>query len=95
MGLTVLGHKSSYYDTQLGMSAFFAHSSFMPCTECGTSVAVGERDEHVCNPERLLDYRMFQLREEVARFDAGLRGFLESAHGRFAQWLAERERPKE
>jgi hypothetical protein len=77
------------------MSAYFAHPRYMPCTECGTSVAAAERDEHVCDPERLLDYRMFQLREEVAAFDTGLRGFLESAHGRFAQWLAERERPSE
>jgi hypothetical protein len=35
---------------------------------------------------------MFQLREEVAGFEDGLRGYLDSAHGRFAQWLAERER---
>jgi hypothetical protein len=77
------------------MSAFFAHASFMPCTECGISVASAERDEHVCDPERLLDYRMFQLREEVAGLEVGLRGFLDSPHGRFAQWLAERERPTE
>jgi hypothetical protein len=77
------------------MSAFFAHYSFMPCTECGTSVAAAERDEHVCEPERLLDYRMFHLREEVTGFENGLRLFLDSAHGRFAQWLAERERREE
>jgi hypothetical protein len=77
------------------MSTFFAHSSFMPCAECGTSVAAAERDEHVCDSERLLDYRMFQLREEVAGLEVGLGLFLESAHGRFAQWLAERERPKQ
>jgi hypothetical protein len=77
------------------MSAFFAHSSFMPCTECGSSVAAAERDEHVCDPERLLDFRMFQLRDEVAGLEVGFRGFLDSAQGRFEQWLAERERPKE
>jgi hypothetical protein len=74
------------------MSAFFAYSSYMPCTECGTSVAAAERDEHVCDPERLLDYRMFQLRDEVAGFYDRLREYLDSAHGRFEQWLAERER---
>jgi len=73
------------------MSSFFA-SRHMPCTECGASVDASERGEHVCDPERLLDYRMFQLRDEVAGFDEGLRGFLESPLGRFAQWLAERER---
>lgn len=74
------------------MSAFFANSSYMPCTECGTSVAAAERDQHVCEPERLLDYRMFQLRDEVGGFEDRLREYLHSAHGRFAQWLAERER---
>lgn len=74
------------------MSAFFASSSHMPCADCGASVRVAVRDEHVCDPERRLDFRMFQLRDEIADFEEGLRGFLESAHGRFAQWLAERER---
>jgi hypothetical protein len=74
------------------MSAFYASSSHMPCTECGVSVRVTASDQHVCDPERRLDYRMIQLREEVAGFEESLRGFLESAHGRFAQWLAERER---
>jgi hypothetical protein len=74
------------------MSAFFAHSRYMPCTACGTSVAVAERDEHVCDRERLLDYQMFQLREEVACLEDGLHRYLDSPDGRFAQWLAERER---
>ena len=74
------------------MSAFFAYSSYMPCTECGTSVAAAERDQHTCDPERVLDYRMFQLREEIGAFEDRLREYFHSAHGRFAQWLAERER---
>jgi hypothetical protein len=74
------------------MSAFFAYSRYMPCSECGTSVAAAERDKHVCDPEQLLDYRMFQLREELAGFEDGLREYLASAQGRFAQWLAERDR---
>jgi hypothetical protein len=77
------------------MSAFFAYPSYMPCTECGTSVAAAERDDHVCDPEQVLDYRMFQLREEVAGFEVSLREYLDSAHGRFAEWLAERERRKQ
>ena len=74
------------------MSAFFAYSSHMPCTECGVSVAVVKREEHVCDPEHVLDYRMFQLRDEVASFEDRLREYLLSAQGRFAQRLAERER---
>jgi len=64
----------------------------MPCTECGASVAVAVQNRHVCDPERLLDYRMFQLRDEVVGLEDGLRGYLDSPHGLFAQWLAERER---
>ena len=74
------------------MSAFFASSHFMPCTECGASVSVAARDEHSCDPERKLDYVMFQLREEVASFDEVLHEYLGSAKGRFAQWVAERDR---
>jgi hypothetical protein len=74
------------------MSAFFASSRYMPCTECGASVSVAGRDEHVCDPERKLDYLMFQLREEVASFDEVLREYLGSTKGRFAQWVAARDR---
>jgi hypothetical protein len=74
------------------MSAFFAHSQYMPCTECGSSVAAAERDEHVCDRERVLDYRMFQLREEIAGFEDAVRRYLDSAYGRFEQWLAARQR---
>ena len=74
------------------MSAFFAHSRYMPCNECGTSVAASDRDGHVCDPEQVLNYRMFHLRDEIARFEGVLREYLDSAHGRFAQFLAERGR---
>ena len=74
------------------MSAFFASSRYMPCTECGASVSVAAQADHVCDPERKLDYLMFQLREEVASFDEVLREYLGSAKGRFAQWVAARDR---
>jgi hypothetical protein len=73
------------------MSSFFI-SQHMPCAECGASVRSGERERHTCDPERRLEYRIFQLRGEVATFDDGLSDFLDSPQGRFAQWLAERER---
>lgn len=74
------------------MSSAFAHSQYMPCVECGASVAAGDWDSHVCDPDRLLDYTVFQLRGEIAGFEGELWGFLDSPHGRFAQWLAERQR---
>ena len=76
------------------MSSAFAHSHYMPCAECVASLATDERAEHACDPERRLEYRLFQLRAEVAGFEDGLRGYLDSPQGRFAQWLAERDRRK-
>jgi hypothetical protein len=73
------------------MSSFFT-SQHMPCADCGASVHASERDRHKCDPERRLEYRLFQLRGEVAAFDDSLGSYLDSPHGRFAQWLAERER---
>jgi hypothetical protein len=70
----------------------FAHSSYMPCPECGASVAAGEMDEHSCDPERHVEYQLFQLRGEMIGFDVALSDWLDSPHGRFAQWLAERGR---
>jgi len=74
------------------MSRHFAHSSHMPCPECGASVAAGELDEHTCDPDRQVEYQLFQLRAEVASFDEALADYLDSPQGRFAQWLAEHHR---
>jgi hypothetical protein len=70
----------------------FANSSHVPCPDCGASVATDGQDDHVCDPERLLDFRMFQLRDEVKAFEGLVREYLDSPHGRFEQWCAERER---
>jgi hypothetical protein len=75
------------------MSTFFA-SHHMPCDECGASVHIGQVEEHECDPVRVLEYRLFQLKDEVAGFDAGLSDYLGSPQGRFAQWIAERERSR-
>jgi hypothetical protein len=70
------------------MLSSFAHSQYMPCADCGASVASADSAAHVCDPERLLEYQLFQLHDEIAGFDDGLRSYLASPHGRFAQWLA-------
>jgi hypothetical protein len=75
------------------MSSFFT-SHHMPCSECGASVPEPEREDHSCDPARQVEFRLVQLREEVAGFDASLGDYLESPQGRFAQWLAERERKR-
>lgn len=66
-------------------------SRFMPCVECGASIDRRSAVRHACDPERLLDYRMFVLREEIAAMQAGFLHFLETPLGRFERWLAARE----
>jgi len=70
----------------------FPHPRHMPCTDCGASIAFTESNEHVCDAERLLDFRLFELRDEIAAFDSELTFWLGSAEGRFAVWLAEQTR---
>jgi hypothetical protein len=66
--------------------------AYMPCEECGASVPLGGTDEHVCSEQRRLDYRVFHLRGELAAFEDELAAYLESPHGVFERWYAERER---
>ena len=65
---------------------------FMPCPDCGASVERVELQTHTCELERLLDYRVFHLRDEIAAFEAQLGRWLNTVHGRFAAWIAERDR---
>lgn len=70
----------------------FFRPQYMPCSECGASVAASEVDEHVCDEDRRLDYQLFGLRDAVARFEAELSAYLATPHGRFELWYAERTR---
>jgi hypothetical protein len=67
----------------------------MPCGECGESVAKAEREQHVCDRERWLDYQLFVRRAEVEGFDTDLSAYLDSPEGRFQAWDAERRRQAE
>jgi hypothetical protein len=65
---------------------------FMPCVRCGATVDTRLVDEHACDEEQRLDYLLFGVRDEVARFDAELGGWLESPAGRFERFYAQRAR---
>jgi hypothetical protein len=65
---------------------------FMPCVLCGASVETRLADEHACHEEQRLDYVVFHLRDEMARFDAELDGWLKSPAGRFESFYAQRAR---
>jgi hypothetical protein len=75
------------------MSArWLSDPGYMPCDACGVAVARNDRESHVCDRERLLDYQMFQLREEVAELDKQLTAYLASPEGRFELFYAARTR---
>ena len=64
----------------------------MPCRHCGASVARKEIEQHVCDPERKLEYELFTLRDEIGEFESQLAHYLDTPRGRFALWIAERDR---
>ena len=74
------------------MFGAYPEAAHLPCPDCGASLARDAGGEHVCDEERRLNYALFQLREEIAAFDEQLSAWLSSARGRFAIWLAERDR---
>ena len=65
---------------------------YMPCAECGASVERAEREKHVCDRERWLDYQVFRRRGELGAFDGQFAAYLETARGRFDVWYARRGR---
>jgi hypothetical protein len=67
-------------------------SRYMPCPDCGASLADDERANHLCEHERWLDYQVFQHREELASCDTQLSVYLASPQGRFELWYAARLR---
>jgi hypothetical protein len=67
-------------------------SRYVSCDACGTSLERHERDAHACDPERRLHFELFQLRDELDRFESELALYLASPRGRFEVWYAERRR---
>jgi hypothetical protein len=74
------------------MYGLFPESRFTPCLQCGEWVLRNSSEAHACDQERVLDFRVFLLRNEIAAFDAQLAAWLATARGRFAAWIAERDR---
>jgi hypothetical protein len=72
----------------------FSQSKYMPCEECGASLAHDERERHACERERWLDYQVIQRRPELEGFELELGYYLQTPRGRFELWYAERERKR-
>ena len=64
--------------------------TFTACRDCGEALHRDEVDGHRCDEERQLE---LVVSRALAAFEGELGAWLSSAHGRFAVWLAERERP--
>jgi hypothetical protein len=74
------------------MYSFLPQPAFMPCLECGASVARADAASHECEDERRVEYQLFQLRDAIGAFDDDLAGYLDSPAGRFETWYAAHER---
>jgi hypothetical protein len=66
-------------------------SRYLPCPECGAAVDRTDPTPHVCEEQRLVEFAMFGLRDEIATFDGLLSRYLHSPVGRFETWLAARD----
>ena len=65
---------------------------FIPCEECGLSVAKSEYAAHVCEPDRRVAYQMVRHGDEIEAFEGEIHSYLDSPKGRFEAWYAERKR---
>jgi hypothetical protein len=70
----------------------FPQPHYMPCLDCGASVARADAAQHVCDEERRLDFALFQLHGELEQFDSQVAAYLDSPQGRFEAWYAARRR---
>ena len=69
----------------------FPQPQYMPCAECGASVSREEKD-HVCEPDRRLEYTLIQLRPELEDFERQWVSYLATPRGRFEAWYAANHR---
>jgi hypothetical protein len=74
------------------MPLAFPTPDHMPCQDCGASLPVAAEAIHVCEDERLVDFRLVELRLEIACFGEDFGVWLETPEGRFAQFVAEHDR---
>lgn len=74
------------------MFSFFTEHEFMPCAECGASLSRAERDGHVCEEQRRLEYGWLKQVRELDVFDDELATYLSTPVGRFELYYAQRDR---
>lgn len=67
-------------------------SRYLPCPDCGASVERTQREKHVCDRARWLEYQLFQRRKELSAFESDFGAYLDTLRGQFDVWYAERRR---
>jgi hypothetical protein len=65
---------------------------YLPCSECGVALSSHQRACHVCDPGDSVVHQVTKARVQLAAVEAELARFLETPAGRFASFLAERQR---
>jgi hypothetical protein len=64
--------------------------TFAACPDCGEALHRDELEGHYCDRTRQFEVA---LRREVTAFEGALGAWLGTPQGRFAEWLARRDRP--
>jgi RNA polymerase subunit RPABC4/transcription elongation factor Spt4 len=65
---------------------------YLPCRECGLLLSSEQRPCHVCNPEDSVAHQVTKVRVQLTAFESEVARFLETSAGKFAVFLAERQR---
>lgn len=65
---------------------------YLPCRECGLLLSSEQRPCHVCDPEDSVAYQVTKVRVQLTAFESEVARFLETSAGKFAVYLAERQR---
>ncbi len=65
---------------------------YLPCRECGALLSSEQRSRHVCSPQDSVVHQVTKARVQLAVFENEIAEFLETPEGKFALFLAERQR---
>ena len=65
---------------------------YLPCSDCGALLSSEQRSRHACSPDDAVVHQVTKARVQLTVFEDELARFLETAEGRFAAFLAERQR---
>jgi hypothetical protein len=65
---------------------------FTTCTECGVTIPLAAEEEHECRHDQWIAHQVGRVSGEIERIDVELADYLETAHGKFDLWYAQRTR---